>query len=151
MTAKEEWAFPGELQPRAGEVDFDLSAALNAVVALRADVPEDAFTASILGTERSGSGVVIRDDGLILTIGYLITEADSIWVAANDGTVVAGHPLAYDVATGFGLVQPLGRIGAPALPRGTSSGAAVGEDVVVIASGGRAHALKARLVAKREF
>jgi len=149
MAESQDWAFPAELQPSADELAFDLRGALDAVVSLRSDVPEDAFTASILGTERSGSGVVIRDDGLILTIGYLITEADSIWVGANDGTVVAGHPLAYDVATGFGLVQPLGRIGAPALPRGTSSGATVGEDVVVIASGGRAHALKARLVAKR--
>src|SRR5207248_10598139 len=120
MTAKEEWAFPRELQPRAGEVDFDLSAALNAVVALRADVPEDAFTASILGTERTGSGVVIRDDGLVLTIGYLITEAQSIWLTTNQGMVVAGHSLAYDAATGFFLVQPLGRIAAPPLPRGES-------------------------------
>jgi len=151
MAESQDWAFPTELQPSADELAFDLRGALDAVVSLRSDIPEDAFTASILGTERSGSGVVIRDDGLILTIGYLITEADSIWVATNDGTVVAGHPLAYDVATGFGLVQPLGRIGAPTLPRGTSSGAAVGEDVVVIASGGRAHALKAHLVAKREF
>jgi S1-C subfamily serine protease len=151
MAESQDWAFPAELQPSADELAFDLRGALDAVVSLRSDVPEDAFTAPILGTERSGSGVVIREDGLILTIGYLITEADSIWVAANDGTVVAGHPLAYDVATGFGLVQPLGRIGAPMLPRGTSAAAAVGEDVVVIASGGRAHALKAHLVAKREF
>jgi S1-C subfamily serine protease len=151
MAESQDWAFPAELQPAADELAFDLRGALDAVVSLRSDIPEDAFTASILGTERTGSGVVIRDDGLILTIGYLITEADSIWVAANDGTVVAGHPLAYDAATGFGLVQPLGRIGAPPLPRGTSAAAAVGENVVVIASGGRAHALKAHLVAKREF
>ena len=108
MTDKEQWAFPRELQPRAGEVEFDLSAALNAVVALRADVPEDAFTASVLGTERTGNGVVIRDDGLILTIGYLITEAETIWLTANDGTVVQGYPLAYDFTSGLGLVHVLG-------------------------------------------
>lgn len=151
MAESQDWAFPPELQPSPDELAFDLRAALDAVVSLRSDVPEDAFTASILGTERSGSGVVIRDDGLVLTMGYLITEAESIWLAVNDGTVVPGHPLAYDVATGFGLVQPLGRLSAPALPRGASSTAAIGDDVVVIASGGRAHALKAQLVAKREF
>src|SRR5450432_1040973 len=111
MTDQDEWAFPRELQPRAEEYAFDLSAALDAVVALRADVPEDAFTAAILGTERTGNGVVIRDDGLILTIGYLITEAQTIWLTANDGTVVQGYPLAYDFTSGFGLVQPLGRLG----------------------------------------
>src|ERR1700693_609413 len=119
MTEKEEWAFPRELQPRAGEVDFDLTAALNAVVALRADVPEDAFTASMLGTERTGNGVVIRDDGLILTIRDLITEAETIWLTANDGTVVQGYPLAYDFTTGFGLVQPLGRLDVEPLVRGS--------------------------------
>src|SRR5450755_4914556 len=128
MTEKDEWAFPPELQPRAEEVTFDLSVALDAVVALRADVPDDAFTASILGTERVGNGVVIRDDGLILTIGYVITEAETIWLTAHDGTVVAGHALAYDFATGFGLVQPLGRLNALALRRGSATSAEVGAD-----------------------
>ena len=92
------WAFPAAMQPAPGEVRFDLKSALDAVVALRADIPEDAFTAPILGTERTGSGVVIGDDGLVLTIGYLVTEAESIWLSANDGTVVPGHPIAYDFA-----------------------------------------------------
>jgi len=151
MAESEEWSFPAELQPSRGDVAFDLDRALDAVVSLRSEIPEDAFTASILGTERAGSGVVIRDDGLVLTIGYLITEAESIWLTTNGGSVVAGYPLAYDVATGFGLVQPLGRISAPALARGPSEGSAPGDDVVVIGCGGRAHALKAQLIAKREF
>ncbi|HUH92414.1 MAG TPA: S1C family serine protease [Casimicrobiaceae bacterium] len=151
MAESEEWAFPAELQPARDEVEFDLERALDSVVSLRSEVPEDAFTASILGTERAGSGVVIRDDGLVLTIGYLITEAESIWLTTNGGSVVAGYPLAYDVATGFGLVQPLGRISAPPLPRGRSGESAPGDDVVVIGCGGRAHALKAQVIAKREF
>ena len=61
------------------------------LVLLRTEIPEDAFTASILGTERAGNGVVIGDDGLILTIGYLITEAESIWLTTNRGAVVQGH------------------------------------------------------------
>ncbi|HKN08485.1 MAG TPA: S1C family serine protease [Pseudomonadota bacterium] len=146
-----DWAFPAELQPSASELRFDLQRALDAVVMLRSEIPEDAFTASILGTERTGSAVVIRDDGLLLTIGYLITEAQSIWLTANDGSVVAGHPLAYDAVTGFGLVQPLGRLAAPALVRGGAASAKVGDEVIVIAHGGRAHALKARIIAKREF
>ena len=117
MTDPEEWTFPQEMQPRAGEFHFDLEAAFDAVVLVRAEIPEDAFTAQILGTERLGNGVVIGD-GLVLTIGYLITEATAIWLSTNRGSAVTGFPLAYDQASGFGLVQPLGRLDAPALPRG---------------------------------
>jgi len=151
MAESRNWAFTKNLQPSPEDVDFDLDAGLDSVVLLRAEIPEQAFTASILGTERAGYGVVIRDDGLILTIGYLITEAASLWLTTNQGMVVAGHPLAFDQATGFGLVLPLGRLGAPAMERGSAATVDVGDDVIVIGQGGRAHALKARLVARREF
>ena len=151
MADPSNWALPANLQPKPEEVRFDLNAALDSMVLLRAEIPEDAFTASILGTERVGNGVAIREDGLILTIGYLITEAHSIWLTANDGTVAAGHALAYDQATGFGLVLPLGRLGVRAIQRGSAASSAVGADVFVLGHGGRAHALKARIVAKREF
>ncbi len=146
-----DWAFPSELRPRPEDWDFDLERALGALVLLRVEVPEDAFTAQILGTERLGNGVVIGEDGLILTIGYLVTEASSIWITTAQGAVLAGHPLAYDQATGFGLVMPLGRLGAPPLARGSAARARVGDDVMVAGHGGRAHALKAQLFDKREF
>ena len=145
------WAFPPEMQPNPAQARFDLDAALDSLVLLRAEVPEDAFTAGILGTERIGNGVVIRDDGLVLTIGYLITEATTIWLNTNKGAAVAGHALAYDQPTGFGLVQPLGKLGVPALARGTTASCRVGDDVVVAGHGGRKHALRAKLIAKREF
>jgi len=145
------WAFPDNLQPAPEEVRFDLAAALDAVVSVRAEIPEDAFTASILGTERLGNGVVIREDGLILTIGYLITEAQTIWLTTNGGVVIGGYPLAYDQATGFGLIQPLGKLKAPILPRGSIESVAVGDEVLVIGNGGRAHALKAKIIGRREF
>lgn len=145
------WAIPTELQPQPEELRFDLTAVLNSVVSLRVEVPEDAFTAEILGTERVGNGVVIGDDGLVLTIGYLITEAASIWLTTNQKTVVAGHAIAYDQPTGFGLIQPLGRLGVPKLARGSAASCRVGEEVLVVAQGGRAHALKAKIFAKREF
>ena len=145
------WAFPADMQPKPEETDFDLDAVLDAVVLLHAEIPDDAFTAAILGTERAGYGVVIRDDGLVLTIGYVITEASSIWMTTNRGTVVPGHPLAYDQVTGLGLVLPLGRLDAPALERGSAATAAQGDEVIVVGHGGRGHALKANIVAKREF
>jgi S1-C subfamily serine protease len=145
------WAFPAEMRPRPEDWKFDLTAALDAVVGLRADIPEDAFTAQILGTERAGSGVVIREDGLVLTIGYLITEASTIWLTTNQGVVTGGFPIAYDQTTGFGLVQPLGRLGVKPLERGSIASCRIGENVVMAGHGGRAHSLKATVFAKREF
>ena len=151
MSRTVDWEIPGEIQPKPGDCAFDLDRALSAVLGLRATIPEDAFSAGRLGTERAGSGVLIRKDGLVLTIGYLVTEAETIWLTTNDGMTVAGHPLAYDFATGFGLVQPLGRLTAPPLAQGNTAGIAVDDDVYVIGHGGRAHALKARIIARREF
>jgi len=148
---KTDWAFPAEMRPRPEDWRFDLDAALESVVLLRAEIPEDAFTAPLLGTERAGNGIVIRDDGLVLTIGYLITEASTIWLTTGKGAVAGGFPVAYDQASGFGLVQPLGRLGVRALERGSASSCQVGENVVVAGHGGRAHALKATVFAKREF
>jgi len=90
------------------------------LVAVRANIPETAFTAAGLGTRREGSGVVISDRGLVLTIGYLITEAEEVWLTTEDGRVVAGHALAYDQQTGFGLIQALGHLDFAGLPPGKS-------------------------------
>ena len=139
------------MRPRPEDWKFDLDAALDSVVLLRSEVPEDAFTAPILGTERVGNGVVIRDDGLVLTIGYLITEASTLWLTTNKGVVAGAFPIAYDQASGFGLVQPLGKLGVDAISRGSVSTCRVGENVVVASHGGREHALKATVFAKREF
>ncbi len=145
------WSFPESLQPHAEDLAFDLGKVLDAVVQVRSEVPEDAYTASFLGTERLGSGVVIREDGLVLTVGYLVTEASSVWLTNNRGQAVPAHPLAHDGATGFGLVLPLAPLATPVLPRGSARTLGLGDPLIVAGHGGRAHALKAKLVARREF
>lgn len=135
---------PGHGGAQSGESIFD------AVVKVEATVPWDARTARSLGTERSGNGVVIDSDGLILTIGYLILEAESIEV------VVAGRRLpakyvAYDYDSGFGLVRAA--LPLDVMPMEFSDSAALGErdSVLVVGYGGPRAAQRATVVSRREF
>ncbi len=146
-----DWEFPDDARPKQGELGFDLEAALSAVVGLHAKVPEDAFTASVLGTERAGNGVLIESSGLVVTVGYLITEAETVWLTALNGTTVQAHVVAYDHKTGLGLVQALGRLGTPPLELGASRDSEVGAQVIVAGHGGLRRALQARVVARHEF
>ena len=131
------------------EQDLNIDQALRSIVALHSSIPEDAFTATVLGTERAGSGVVIRDNGLVLTIGYLITEAENVWLTTADQRVVPGHPLAYDQESGFGLVQALGQLDLPALRLGDAAEAGIGDAVVL--AGGEGQFVQAEIISKQEF
>ena len=141
-------------QPQSGPLNggrsSKLDRALKSIVTVQSQIPEDAFTAQALGEQRSGSGVVIRDDGLVLTIGYLITEAENVWLADADGRVTPAHALAIDAETGFGLVQALGDLNRPALELGRSSEAKLG-DPVTVAAGAGTKPVRAMIVGKQEF
>src|SRR6476619_2756799 len=144
MPALTEWRVPPANQPRASDYGFDLDRSLASVVGLHAIIPPDAFSAETLGTERAGNGVVI-DNGLVLTIGYLITEADAVWLHLGDGRVVEGHALGFDSVSGFGLVQALGRLDLDPLPLGSSSAAEVDARVVVGGAGGRTRSVASHI------
>lgn len=128
---------------------MNIGSTLQSIVGVRSSIPDDAFTAGTLGTRREGSGVVIRDNGLVLTIGYLITEAEEVWLAPQNGRVVPAHALAYDQETGFGLVQALDRLDLPAVPFGDAAGARIGDPVVI--ADGIGQTVRANIVAKQEF
>ena len=147
----QDWEIPPNLQPDPDDYSFDLERSLRAVVNLKTYVPPDAFTAGTLGTERAGSGVVIRESGLVATIGYLITEAETIWITSADGRAIPGHALAYDQESGFGLVQALGQLELPALEMGDSDRLKIGDQVVFAAGGGRHHSVETRVVGRQEF
>ncbi len=151
MPSVSDWKVPSSAQPKAEDYSYDLEQVLSCVVGLRSIVPPDAFTAETLGTERAGNGVFIRGNGLVLTVGYLITEAETLWITLNDGRSVPGHVLGYDQETGFGLVQALAKLDVPALDIGDSAAASIGERVVVGGFGGRQRSVAARIVAKQEF
>src|SRR5207237_10375010 len=93
-----EWEIPAEIQPKPEDCAFDLDSALGAVLGLHATVPEDAFTAGTLGTERGGSGVLIRKDGLGLAIGYLITESELLCLTSSRGCAAPGQVVGSDPA-----------------------------------------------------
>jgi S1-C subfamily serine protease len=129
---------------------LELDHALQSIVEVHSTIPEDGFTATTLGTERAGSGVVIRESGLVLTIGYLITEAENVWLVSAGGRVMPAHALAYDQETGFGLVQALGRLDLPAMDLGSSAEARL-DDPFTLAGSGPMRAVRARIVGKQEF
>ena len=150
MPSMSEWRVPPAYQPHPGEYGFDVDHVLSSIVGLHSFMPADAFTAETLGTERAGNGVVI-DDGLILTIGYLITEAEKVWLHLNDGRVMEGHALGFDAVTGFGLVQALGRLSVDPIPLGSSASAQIGDRVVIGGAGGRTRSVASQIAAKQEF
>ena len=79
MASLGDWQVPPSARPKQADYGYDLDRALSAVLAVHTKIPEDAFTADTLGTERMGHGVLIRDRGVVLTIGYLVTEAEEVW------------------------------------------------------------------------
>lgn len=138
------------MEPRPEDYEFDLIELMESVVSVTSKIPEDALTAGVLGTERSGNGVLIGD-GLVLTIGYLVTEAETVWLTFGDGKTVGGHVLGYDQETGFGLIQVLGRTDHRPIPLGDSGRTSLGDRVVVCGAGGLSQMIEARIVAKQEF
>ena len=139
------------MRPSADGLAFDLDLVLASSVVLHAEVPPDAYTAKTLGTERLGNGIVIGPDGLVLTIGYLITEAEEVTLIANDGRRVPAHVLGYDGATGFGLVHALEPLKLPALPLGDSRKMRRDDAIILAGGGGRAHAIAGKVLARQPF
>ena len=141
---------PGAFRPRHGAYAFDVEQVLRSVVALQARAPSDAFTAEVLGTERVGNAVVIGPDR-VLTIGYLVTEAEEVTLTTRDGRDVPAHVLGVDADTGFGLLHALEPLELPALPLGDSRRLKRGAPVIVAGAGGTPHALAAAVTAREPF
>jgi S1-C subfamily serine protease len=128
-----------------------LARANASVVGVHAVAVEDARSSEFLGRERDGSGVVIDNDGLVVTIGYLILEADHVELVLERDRVVPARVVAYDLASGFGLLQALVPLRAPAATLGNPK-ALSDEEPLMIASGGESGDLSiARMVSRRPF
>jgi len=146
-----EYSIPRSLQPDPKRFDFDLSVALSSVIKVKTQVPDSALTASVLGTEREGHGVVIDSNGLVLTIGYLVTEAESVWLIDAEGRPIPAHVVAYDQETGFGLVRGLREIESGVLALGESAQVSKSQRMILAGAGGVASSLEVSVVGIREF
>jgi S1-C subfamily serine protease len=138
--------------PKIDEAQYQqLVTATNAVVGLKVRAIANARSNETLGAERLGSGIVINDKGLILTIGYLILEADSVEITDSSGQTMPGAVVAYDHATGFGLVRAIAPLHAKPIKMGTA-GPVSQLDRLMIVTGGTDQAISiATVVSKRKF
>ena len=135
----------------AAEPAADPARRLEAVVRIRAEIPSEARTAGFLGTKRDGSGIVIDDAGLIVTIGYLITEAMAAEVTTGSGKVSRADILGFDTESGLGLLRAAEPLGVVPMPIGTAEGLAARTPVVVAGHGGPEAAQPAVVVSRRTF
>ncbi len=124
---------------------------LDAIVGVYTEIPEGARSTEFLGTRRQGSGVLIDDHGLILTIGYLVMEADQAAVVGPSGDIIKASVVAYDPETGFGLLRAEGPVGAKPLRLGSSAGLAEGQRVLAVSFSGSRPVVVATVVSRRTF
>ncbi|MBP6899759.1 MAG: serine protease [Burkholderiaceae bacterium] len=157
------WPGPGQAQKASpppaeaselAERSRALERARRAVLGVQATAIEEARSARTLGRERGGSGVLISDDGLVLTIGYLVLEAEDVVLTLDDGRTLPARVRGYDVATGFGLVQalaPLAPFGIEPVRLGPSEALAEGEPLMVATGGAGGGVGVTRLLVRRPF
>jgi S1-C subfamily serine protease len=144
-------AAPPSAQPRVDSDPYrQLSEAAAAVVALKVKAIGNARSSETLGAERTGSGVLIAPHGLVLTIGYLILEADQVEMTTSRGRTIPAVVVAYDHATGFGLLRPLAPLDVKAVALG-SSAQVEALDRLLVAAGGEDALSVATVVSRRAF
>jgi S1-C subfamily serine protease len=147
-------AIPTAESPQAAQHEAEyrrLVDATNAVVAIKVKALPNARSNETLGQERTGSGVVVSNDGLVLTIGYLIEEADTTEIGDADGQTVPASVVAYDHATGFGLVRALGHLSQKPIKLGTAKPVNELDRLMIVTGGDEQSISVATVVSRRSF
>ncbi|MGQ0654176.1 MAG: S1C family serine protease [Betaproteobacteria bacterium] len=124
--------------------------ALSAVVGVRAKIGAKARSAETLGTQRSGSGALIRE-GVVLTIGYLVMEAEEIRVTAGDGRSVAATLAAFDAPSGLGVLKLMSPLGGKPIALGASERLVERERAVAVTAAARTEPTLVHVVSRRPF
>jgi S1-C subfamily serine protease len=137
--------------PNQEDLSFDLYNALDAVVRLTAEIPEDAFSAKTLGQEREGNAVLINEDGFLLTIGYLVVDARSINIKAYGGQPVSAEVVGYNHETGLAIIHALDKLPITPIKLGSAENLNEQDPVIIAPYGGEHHSISAKVVSRREF
>ena len=126
-------------------------AVLPAVVGVRTTIPANRRSAQTLGTEREGHGILLDDAGLVVTIGYLIMEADTVTITDIDGRELPAHIVGYDYESGFGLVRTDGPLHHRPMRFGDSDSLMLRSEAYVAGLGGAKATLRIKVAGRREF
>jgi S1-C subfamily serine protease len=135
---------PAYGEPSAEEI-------LKAIVKVKSVIPENALTARTLGTQREGNGVLIDSKGHILTIGYLIAEAETLEVTTGEGKTISASFVGYDHDTGFGLLKADQPLPITPMKLGKSSEVKQGDPILMAGYGGTESVQAGRVIARKEF
>jgi len=127
----------------------DADAYFAAIVKVQVRALPDARSTATLGAEREGTGTVIDEGGLVLTVGYLIVEADEVNIVDDHGRSLPAKVVAYDHTTGLGLIRPIPRLGVAPIKLGDSSKLAQTDPVLVVNHAGLSEATRALVVSRR--
>jgi len=141
---------PEVIKPTTPE-QLDAKQLFAAIVKVQTRAVPNARSASTLGEERDGSGIVIGEDGLILTIGYLLVEADDVKIVDRGGRTLPAKIIAYDHASGLGLIRAAASLNAKPIPFGDSTKLTERDPVMIVNSGGPEDATLAIVVSRRQF
>jgi len=123
---------------------------LSGVVQVKAKILANARSLATLGPQRRGSGALVRE-GYVLTIGYLVIEAESIEVVGADGKAVPAALAGYDHASGFGLLKLIGPLAGKPLPLGSSAALEEREPAMIATYEGREGVSLVHVVSRRPF
>jgi serine protease Do len=126
-------------------------AIMESVVQLKAKALPNARSNATLGQNREGTGIVIDAKGHVLTIGYLVIEAESIELTTSENKTVPATMVGYDHATGFGLLRATQPLAAKAIDLGSATSLNPQEPVIILPYGGRQSASIARVMSMRPF
>ena len=127
---------PGSDDRITASQKLDADKLFGAIVKVSTRSIPEARSAETLGNEREGTGVVIGDNGLVLTIGYLIVEADDVKITDAKGRTLPARIVGYDHASGFGLVRSAVPLDAQPMPLGDSAKTEERDPVMIASAGG---------------
>jgi S1-C subfamily serine protease len=121
-----------------------------AVMSVRSLIPETAMTADFLGTERESHAIQVSPDGLMLTVGYSVMEANEVWITNRKGQTTEGIVLALDHDSGIALLRPTTSLGTAYLDTDSADTINIGDRAEILTSD-NSKAMDAAIFAKEEY